>query len=247
MGFLDPLSSQWQVAFLVLCVVMGSLLWRGHRQTSQLAKIATSMADQLELLARSVATIEGRTSNTENTLVANLSEYRMAMRGTSQYREYLQKLGVAPGSDIEPILEAIPDPATGVGKDGNIFYANRILLEATGIEAGSSIYEIARRFAPRTMAGDPLRVDQLPESAALRGETVREYLIRLRPPQAAKDVILSVNGSPVRDVNGRVVAAVMVSRVLSEEVALAMQVRQLSDAVRSEAAVAVAVAAPSSL
>jgi PAS domain-containing protein len=235
MGFLDPLSSQWQVAFLVLCLVMGSLLWRGHRQTSQLATIATSMAGQLELLTRSVATIEGRTSNTENTLVANLSEYRMAMRGTSQYREYLQKLGVAPGSDIEPILEAIPDAATGVGKDGSIFYANRNLLEATGIEPGMSIFEIGQRFAPRTLAGDPLRVDQLPESAALRGDDVREFLVRLRPPRLDKDVILSVNGSPVRDVTGRVVAAVMVSRVISEEIALAMQVRQLSGVGRAAA------------
>ena len=236
MGFLKPLSSQWQIAFLVLCLVMGALLWRGHRQTSKLASIAQRMTEQLELLALSLGTIEGRTSNTENTLIANLSEYRMAMRGTSHYREYLQKLGVAPASDIEPILEAIPDGATAVGKDGSILYANRAQHETTGIEAGMSIYEIARKFAPRTLTGAPIPVEELPESAALRGDDVRKFLIHLNPPGAQSDVILSVNGSPVRDIAGRVVAAVMVARVISKEMALAIQVRQLAEAERRVAA-----------
>ncbi len=236
MELLKPLSSQWQIAFFVLCVVMGALLWRGHRQTSKLATIAQRMTEQLQLLSLSVGTIEGRTSNTENTLIANLSEYRMAMRGTSHYREYLQKFGVAPASDIEPILEAIPDGAIAVGKDGSVLYANRAQYETTGIQAGMSIYEIARTFAPRTLAGDPIPAEELPEAAALRGNDVREYLIHLTPPGAQSDVILSVNGSPVRDAAGRIVAAVMVSRAISKEVALAIQVRQLAEAERGDLA-----------
>lgn len=49
MEFLKPLSSQWQIAFLALCLIMGALLWRGHRQTSKLASIAQRMTEQLEL------------------------------------------------------------------------------------------------------------------------------------------------------------------------------------------------------
>jgi len=42
-------------------------------------------------------------------------------------------------------------------------------------------------------------------------------------------VILAVNGCPVRDVLGRVVAAVMVARPISEEVALAIEVRKATE------------------
>lgn len=232
MEWLKPLSSQWQLALLALVLVMGSLVWRMHRQVTMLGGTSEKMREQLVMLSRSVDGIEGSTTNTEHTLIANLSEYRMAMGSTSQYREYLQKLGVAPASDIEPILEAIPDGATAVGKDGSILYANRAQHETTGIEAGMSIYEIARTYTPRTLTGAPIPVEELPESAALRGEDVREYLIHLSPPGPESDVILSVNGSPVRDIAGRIVAAVMVARVISKEMALAIQVRLLAESER---------------
>ncbi|MBI2238809.1 MAG: hypothetical protein HYU54_09855 [Actinobacteria bacterium] len=154
MEWLQPLSSQWQIAFLVLSVVMGSLLWRGHRETSKLAGIAAKMQEQLIILTRTVEAVEGRTTNTEHTLIANLSEYRMAMGNTSQYREYLQKLGVAPASDVEPILEAIPDGAIAVGKDGRILYVNRALFDASGLVTGMTLDEVAARLDPRTLEGD---------------------------------------------------------------------------------------------
>lgn len=229
MEWLQPLSSQWQIAFLVLCVVMGSLLWRGHRQTSNLAVIASKMQEQLGVLTQTIETIEGRTTNTEHTLIANLSEYRMAMGNTSQYREYLQKLGVSPASDVEPILEAIPDGAIAVGKDGRILYVNRALFDASGLVTGMTLDEVAVGLEPRTLEGDRLSVGELPESKVLKGADVKEFLIRLRPEGAKQDLILSVNGCPVRDILGRVVAAVMVAREVSEEVALAIQVRQMTD------------------
>lgn len=229
MEWLQPLSSQWQIAFLVLSVVMGSLLWRGHRETSKLAGIAAKMQEQLIILTRTVEAVEGRTTNTEHTLIANLSEYRMAMGNTSQYREYLQKLGVAPASDVEPILEAIPDGAIAVGKDGRILYVNRALFDASGLVTGMTLDEVAARLDPRTLEGDELSVGELPESKVLKGADVREFLIRMRPEGARQDLILSVNGCPVRDIFGRVVAAVMVGRRVTEEVALAIQVRQLAD------------------
>ena len=54
-------------------------------------------------------------------------------------------------------------------------------------------------------------------------------LVRIRRPDGGRDVILSVNGCPARDVLGRVVAAVMVAREISEEVAIAIEVRRLAE------------------
>lgn len=226
---LAPLSSQWQLALFVLLLVMGAMLWRGHRQASLLGQTAHEMREQLTRLAATVQEIEGRTTNTEHTLIANLSEYRMAMGNTSSYREYLQKLGVAPASDVEPILEAIPDGAVAVSKEGRVLYVNRVLHHLLGISSGVTLGEIARRFAVRTSGGQPLAEADLPESRVLRGEELRQELVRLRPDEADRDVILAVDGCPVRDVLGRVVAAVMVARPISEEVALAIEVRKAAE------------------
>ena len=229
---LAPLSSQWQIALFVLILVMGALLWRGHRQISLLGRTAHEMREQLGRLAATVREIEGRTTNTEHTLIANLSEYRMAMGSTSAYREYLQKLGVAPASDVEPILEAIPDGALAVGRDGRILYVNRVLHQLLEITTGETLADIVRRFGPRTLHGDALSEPDLPESRVLRGEELRQELVRLRREGGERDVLLAVNGCPVRDVLGRVVAAVMVARPISEEVALAIEVRKATEEAR---------------
>ncbi len=226
---LAPLSSQWQLALFALVLVMGALLWRGHRQMSGLAETARQMREQLLRLARTVEEIEGRTTNTEHTLIANLSEYRMAMGSTSAYREYLQKLGVTPGGDVEPILEAVPDGAMAVGKDGRLLYVNRVLHDLLGVAAGMTVDEVMGRLDARSLEGEPLPPDQMPERMVLRGQRVRDQLVRLRPEDRNRDVILAVNGSPVRDVFGRVIAAVVIARPVSEEVALAIEVRKVSE------------------
>lgn len=237
MEFLRPLSSQWQISFFVLAVIMGVIVWRSHREISRLAATSSKMAEHMDRLARTVETIEGQTTNTEHTLIANLSEYRMAMGNTSAYRDYLQKLGVAPASDVEPILEAIPDGAVAIGKDGRILYVNRAMYDATGLLTGMSLQDMVRTCRVRALDGTPLDIETIPEARALRGEDVHEALIRLRPESYERDVILSMNGSPVRDVIGRVVAAVMVGRTMSEEVALAVEVRQRTDAELARATV----------
>lgn len=230
-----PLESQWQLAFFILALLMGALVWRAHKQISKLGQMTTKMSEELIILSRSVAAIEGRTSNTEHTLIANLSEYRMAVGNTSAYRDYLQKLGVAPASDVEPILEAIPDGAMAVAKDGRLMYVNRALFESAGLTAGMSLEEMRDRCDIRNFEGEPLRDEEMPERRVLKGEDVRQVLVRLRPPDDTEDHILLVNGSPVRDVTNNVVAAVMIARSVSEEVALAIEVRHMSELNRLEA------------
>ena len=226
---LAPLSSQWQLALLALCILMGALIWRAHRQVSRLGGTAETMQQSLGRLERMVDDISGQTTNTEHTLIANLAEYRMALGSTSAYRDYLQKLGVAPASDVEPILEAIPDGAIAVSREGRVLYVNRAYANATDIAPGTTLDEIAAHRNVRTFDGDRLTVERLPESLALQGEQVKGILVRIRRPDRERDVILSVNGCPARDVLGRVVAAVMVAREISEEVAMAIEVRRLAE------------------
>jgi hypothetical protein len=62
----------------------------------------------------------------------------------------------------------------------------------------------------------------------LTSETVSGTMIRIRPPGRDRDLILSVNGQPARDATGKVVAAVMLCREVSEEIAIAIEVRRMA-------------------
>ncbi len=195
----------------------------------RLASTSTAMSDTLTRLEAATDEITRRTSETEETLRSSLDEYRMAQGSTNAYREYLQNMGLAPASDVEPILEAIPDGAEAVSIDGKVLYANKAFAELTSIRPGATLEEIAFRCRVRDFSGDQLTPAELPESRVLAGEIISGVLIRMRPPGRDLDVVLSVNGQPARDANGKVVAAVLLSRAISEEVAMAIQVRKMSE------------------
>ena len=188
-------------------------------------EITASSAKTEEALIKT----EESVMKTEQVLKANLDEYRMALGSTNAYREYLQRMGLAPASDVEPILEAIPDGAEAVSTDGRVLYANKAFADLTSVGPGTTIEEIAFRCRVRTFGGQQLEPEELPESRVLQGEVLNSMLIRMKPPGRDHDVILSVNGQPARDTQGKVVAAVMLCRAISEEVAMAIEVRRISE------------------
>jgi PAS domain-containing protein len=188
-------------------------------------EITASSAKTEEALIKT----EESVMKTEQVLKANLDEYRMALGSTNAYREYLQRMGLAPASDVEPILEAIPDGAEAVSTDGRVLYANKAFADLTSVRPGTTIEEIAFRCRVRTFGGQQLEPEELPESRVLQGEVLNSMLIRMKPPGRDHDVILSVNGQPARDNQGKVVAAVMLCRAISEEVAMAIEVRRITE------------------
>ena len=193
-----------------------------------LAETSTAMQDTLARLETATGEITRRTEETEETLRSNLEEYRMALGSTNAYREYLQRMGLAPAADVEPILEAIADGAEAVGADGRVLYANRAFADLTTVGPGATLDEIAARCRVRTFQGEALEAGDLPEARVLAGESITGELIRVRPPGRERDMILSVNGQPARDAKGTVVAAVMLCREVSEEIAMAIEVRRLA-------------------
>jgi PAS domain-containing protein len=195
----------------------------------KLASTSSAMADTLSRLEAATDEITQRTSETEETLRSNLEEYRMAQGSTNAYREYLQRMGLAPASDVEPILEAIGDGAEAVSTDGKVLYANRAFADLTSIQPGATLEEILYRCRIRWFGGDQMEIYDLPESRVLSGETINSELVRMRPPGRDTDVILSINGQPARDPSGKVVAAVLLARPISEEVAMAIEVRRISE------------------
>jgi PAS domain-containing protein len=196
---------------------------------AKLTQTSLVMQRSLERLEVATDELSRRTEETEETLRSNLEEYRMALGSTSAYRDYLQRMGMAPASDVEPILEAIPDGAWAVSLEGKVLYANRAFGDMTSIAPGASLEQIVEQCKVRSFEGEPLHANDLPEAHALAGEVMTGALIRLSPAGREHDVILSVNGRPARDQTGKVVAAVMLCREVSEEIAMAIEVRRLAE------------------
>jgi PAS domain-containing protein len=130
---------------------------------------------------------------------------------------------------VDPILEAVSEGAYVVGHDERVHSANRVAYARGWIVPGVSLAELAVLLDVRSLDHERFRDDRRPERRVLDGETVRDVIVRLQPEGSGSEVIVAVNGSPARDVDGRVIAAVMIARAVSEEVALAIQVRQMTD------------------
>ena len=241
---------QLQLGLMALIAVMAALTWRAHRQVSKLSATSAGMQESLGTLEESTRIVEvlstamantlfrletatdeitASTSETEKTLRSNLEEYRLAAGSTSAYRDYLQRMGMAPASDVEPILEAFSDGAEAVGTDGRVLYANHALADsprsvrATRSRRCSTAARCARSAASHSRSTTCRNPGCSPARRSSRSSCAS------RPRGRDHDVILSVNGQPARDPAGRVVAAVMLSRPISEEVAMAIEVRRLAE------------------
>ena len=150
----------------------------------KLASTSSAMAETLSRLEAATDEITQRTSETEETLRSNLEEYRMAQGSTNAYREYLQRMGLAPASDVEPILEAIGDGAEAVSIEGKVLYANRAFADLTSIQPGATLEEILYRCRMRTFGGDEMEIDDLRNRACSQARRSARSWFACVPPDA---------------------------------------------------------------
>jgi PAS domain S-box-containing protein len=73
-------------------------------------------------------------------------------------------------------------------------------------DAAEKVASLLERY---DMTGKLLSLEEQPASLALRGETVVQREVRVRRVDTGREVVTSVNGTPVRDANGKVVMAVV--------------------------------------
>jgi PAS domain S-box-containing protein len=90
--------------------------------------------------------------------------------------------------------------------------ANPAYFRIYGFEPDSSsgaAEKVASLLERYDLNGRLLPVEEWPVSLALRGETVAQRELRVRRTDTGREVITSVNGTPVRDINGKVTMAVI--------------------------------------
>jgi PAS domain S-box-containing protein len=146
------------------------------------------------------------------------------------YTAYVGRLGGDPRTDFEPVLEALPYGAFVIDVLGRILCVNRRYAALTGICRGMTLEEVIVVCDIRDLSGHPLTAQDLPEAQVLlEGEEIGQSLLRMRCPADGRQVVLASDCRPVRTADGRVIGAVVIAREVSEEVALAIGVRQVSE------------------
>jgi len=146
------------------------------------------------------------------------------------YTTYGHRLGVDPCVDFEPVLEALPYGAFVIDVLGRVLCVNARYALLTGITRGMTLEEVIAVCNIRDLAHHPLAEQDLPEAQVLlEGEEIGQSLLRMRSPVDGREIVVASDCRPVRTADARVIGAVVIAREISEEVALAIGVRQVSE------------------
>jgi PAS domain S-box-containing protein len=146
------------------------------------------------------------------------------------YTTYVRRLGGGPNAEFEPIFEALPYGAFVIDVLGRVLYVNQRYAALTGIARGMTLEEVIAICDIRDLAGHLLREEGLPEARVLMdGQEIGQSLLRMRTPLEGREFIVASDCRPVRGIDGRVIGAVVIAREISEEMALAIGVRQVAE------------------
>jgi PAS domain S-box-containing protein len=142
----------------------------------------------------------------------------------------------APAALAPALLESLPDAVLACDTEGRIVVSNAVAEEILGARgARAAAREWSGRFGLyRLDGGAPLAREELPLTAALRGEEIRDLEVELRAGDDRH--VVSISGGPLRDLDGRLEGAVIVLHDVSERVTV-------DDELRLEAAIAANIAA----
>jgi PAS domain S-box-containing protein len=146
------------------------------------------------------------------------------------YTTYVRRLGGGSAAEFEPIFEALPYGAFAIDVLGRVLYVNQRYAELAGIARGMTLEEVIAICDIRDLAGHALREEALHEARVLLdGEEIGQSLLRMRSPVDGREFVVASDCRPVRGLDGRVIGAVVIAREISEEMALAIGVRQVAE------------------
>jgi PAS domain S-box-containing protein len=149
---------------------------------------------------------------------------------TGPFTTYGNRLGVDPCADFEPVLEALPFGAFVIDVMGRVLCVNQRYALLTGISRGMTLEEVIAVCDIRDLGGHRMHEQELAESQVLLdGQEIGQSLLRMCSPLDGRQIVIASDSRPVRTADGRVIGAVVIAREISEEVALAIGVRQINE------------------
>ncbi len=126
-------------------------------------------------------------------------------------------------NQLEAIFESITDGLTVYDREGNFLFSNTAVRQFVGMDLRPDYTDrpLEQRFAqlsPTTTDGHPLAPKQWPQFRILRGEVLtgnQAVDIQIRSFDGST-LILAISGAPIRDANGQISGAVLISRDVTE-------------------------------
>jgi PAS domain S-box-containing protein len=119
-------------------------------------------------------------------------------------------------NELEAIFNSVNEGIAVTDMDGNFFLVNpaqaKISGFATGDEMKRNLTDFADVYEFKYPDGQEVPVYHWPISKILRGESVSEYVLKVRSIDSGEEGIFSFSGEPVLDENGKQILAVMVTR-----------------------------------
>ncbi len=156
-------------------------------------------------------------------------QVRMAItvsRNITRERSLEQELKTS-RDELRAVLDNMTEGVLIVEADGRVRYRNEAELRIMGLteseQPATAIPDAD--LAMRYLDGTPVPAAELPVGRVLRGErfTLSEYLIT---NLAGEDLVISTDGTPVRDERGKITAAVVVNRDLTRQYETEQEVRR---------------------
>jgi PAS domain S-box-containing protein len=138
---------------------------------------------------------------------------------------------------LAAIFDTIPDAVTTYDAAGHVTRMNAVARDIFGFDthpdlATTSLRERFQSLSARDGQGHALSEEQWPTLRILRGETITSAAAVDIMAHAAtgQDVLLNVTGAPVRDAEGRIMGAVVVTRDVRERRRLERQTQEALNA-----------------
>ena len=132
---------------------------------------------------------------------------------------------------LEAILNSLADGVVVADEQGAFLRWNPAAARIIGLgathETREKWSEIYGLFHPDGIT--PVAPDELPLARAIRGETVENQEIVVRNPHRSEPAVISVNGRPLRDADGRARGGVVVFRDVTEARQAAEEIRAKKD------------------
>jgi PAS domain S-box-containing protein len=121
-------------------------------------------------------------------------------------------------AELQAVLDNMVEFVVACDPEGRLFLANEA-ARLSGVEPGQTMDALSASLEIRGPSGQTLTREELPMARALKGERVLNYDL-LVDPGDGRLRSFRTNAAPIRDEGGDVVAAVSVSRDVTEELEL---------------------------
>ncbi len=150
----------------------------------------------------------------------DITERKQAQAELEKHRHHLEELVqarsgelAAAHAEMKAVVEHLDEGVVVADLEGHLLQWNRAALEMHGFasldEARRRLPEFADIFELSTLDGAVLPLEQWPLARILRGETLRDWQIRIRRHHSDWQRIFSYGGELVREMNGRSLLALV--------------------------------------